>query len=97
MAAAAGVPVAMELAVPAFLYAHAILAERKERRGRLVAGAGEWAGEVLERWRQRPSAVYRDTEAALPFENFELREKYVPGQRFYFGLTRKTAGELLSL
>lgn len=30
------------------------------------------------------------------FENFELREKYVPGQKVYFGLSRKTAEELLS-
>lgn len=30
------------------------------------------------------------------FENFELREKYVPGQRFYFGLSRKPVEELLS-
>lgn len=30
------------------------------------------------------------------YENFELREKYVPGQRFYFGLSRKTAAALLS-
>ncbi|WP_346318366.1 hypothetical protein [Chitinophaga sp. YIM B06452] len=30
------------------------------------------------------------------FENFELREKYVPGQRFYFGLSRKSVEELLS-
>ena len=29
------------------------------------------------------------------FENFELREKYVPGQRFYYGLSRKTPEELI--
>jgi hypothetical protein len=29
------------------------------------------------------------------FENFELREKYYPGQKFYYGLTRKTMEELL--
>lgn len=36
---------------------------------------------------------------ALPggpaFENFELRERYYPGQKFYYGLTRKTVAELL--
>lgn len=30
------------------------------------------------------------------FENFELQEKYVPGQKIYFGMTRKTIAELLS-
>ncbi|MBO9154689.1 hypothetical protein ACFOTA_20920 [Chitinophaga sp. GCM10012297] len=40
---------------------------------------------------------YIDIPGGPSFENFELREKYVPGQRFYFGLTRKTAEELLSL
>ena len=30
------------------------------------------------------------------FENFELREKYFPGQKFYFGLSMKSAGELIS-
>jgi hypothetical protein len=29
------------------------------------------------------------------FENFELRENFKPGQKFYYGLTRKTAAALL--
>ncbi|WP_257667314.1 hypothetical protein [Parapedobacter tibetensis] len=29
------------------------------------------------------------------FENFELREKYNPGQRFYYGLTKKTPEEII--
>lgn len=29
------------------------------------------------------------------FENFELREKYIPGQRFFYGLSRKTPEELV--
>ncbi|RPE08703.1 hypothetical protein EGT74_16845 [Chitinophaga lutea] len=40
---------------------------------------------------------YIDIPGGPSFENFELRERYVPGQRFYFGLSRKTAEELLSL
>lgn len=30
------------------------------------------------------------------FENFEMRERYHEGQKFYFGLTRKTAKELMA-
>lgn len=30
------------------------------------------------------------------FENFEMRENYHTGQKFYFGLTRKTAKELIA-
>ena len=30
------------------------------------------------------------------FENFELRENYHRGQKFYFGLTQKTAKELIA-
>lgn len=30
------------------------------------------------------------------FENFELREAYYPGQKFYFGLTRKEPADLIS-
>jgi len=43
----------------------------------------------------------RDVSQYLPipggpsFENFELREKYIPGQRFYYGLTKKTPEELM--
>ncbi len=30
------------------------------------------------------------------FENFEMREKYYPGQKFYFGISRKSPAEILS-
>lgn len=33
---------------------------------------------------------YIDIPGGPAFENFELREKYYPGQKFYFGITRKT-------
>ncbi|WP_262247499.1 hypothetical protein [Parapedobacter soli] len=29
------------------------------------------------------------------FENFEFKEKYIAGQRFYYGLSRKTPEELV--
>jgi hypothetical protein len=38
---------------------------------------------------------YVDLPGGPAFENFELREKYYPGQKFYYGLTRKTVAELL--
>ena len=30
----------------------------------------------------------------VAFENFEMRERFRPGQRFVFGITRRTPGEL---
>ena len=38
---------------------------------------------------------YTDVPGGPAFENFELRENYHPGQHFYFGLTQKTAKELI--
>jgi hypothetical protein len=32
--------------------------------------------------------------AGVAFENFEMRERFHPGQRFVFGITRRTPGEL---
>jgi hypothetical protein len=29
------------------------------------------------------------------FENFELRENFSPGQKFFYGITRETPSELL--
>ena len=43
----------------------------------------------------RDPKQYVDIPGGQAFENFELREKYYPGQKFYYGLTRKTAEELL--
>jgi hypothetical protein len=41
---------------------------------------------------------YWGTEQKVPggvaFENFELRERFYPGQQFIFGITRKTPSEL---
>ncbi len=55
-------------------------------------------------WRDDAHAVvnarytYWRTEQPIPggiaFENFELREGFYPGQRFIFGVTRKTPAEL---
>jgi hypothetical protein len=39
---------------------------------------------------------YIDIPGGPAFENFELRENYHAGEKFYFGLTRKTAKELIS-
>jgi hypothetical protein len=38
---------------------------------------------------------YIDIPGGPAFENFELRENYHSGQKFYFGLTQKTAKELI--
>jgi hypothetical protein len=38
---------------------------------------------------------YVDLPGGPAFENFELREPYYAGQKFYYGLTRKTVAELL--
>jgi hypothetical protein len=37
---------------------------------------------------------YVDIPNGVSFENFELQEKYYPGQKFYFGLSRKSAEDL---
>ena len=37
---------------------------------------------------------YVPIPGGVAFENFELREKYYPGQQFYFGLTPKTPEEM---
>jgi hypothetical protein len=39
---------------------------------------------------------YVNVPGGPAFENFELRENYHSGQQFYFGLTQKTAKELIS-
>ncbi len=49
-----------------------------------------WSGESLNK------KDYIDIPGGAAFENFELREKYRPGQKFYFGLTLKKAEELIS-
>lgn len=38
---------------------------------------------------------YVDIPGGPSFENFELREKYYPGQKFYFGISRKTPQEII--
>lgn len=38
---------------------------------------------------------YIDIPGGPSFENFELREKYYPGQKFYFGISRKTSQEII--
>lgn len=40
-------------------------------------------------------ANYARIPNGVAFENFELREHFYPGQKFYFGLTRKSLEELL--
>jgi hypothetical protein len=42
------------------------------------------------------SASYIDIPGGPAFENFELREKYYPGQKMYFGISRKTVREIIS-
>jgi hypothetical protein len=43
----------------------------------------------------RDTSRYMRIPGGPSFENFELREKYVPGQTFYYGLSRKTPEELV--
>lgn len=42
----------------------------------------------------RNSDDYLDIPGGPTFENFEMREKYYPGEKFYFGITRKTPEEM---
>lgn len=44
----------------------------------------------------RNAADYINIPGGPSFENFELREKYVPGQKVYFGISRKTPKQLLT-
>lgn len=37
---------------------------------------------------------YIDIPGGVSFENFEMREKYHPGQTFYFGITRKSPRDM---
>ena len=39
---------------------------------------------------------YIDVPGGPAFENFELRENYRPGQKFYFGLTQKSVKQLIA-
>lgn len=48
-----------------------------------------WAGGVDDK------SKYIRIPGGTAFENFELRENFYPGQKFYFGITRKTVPELL--
>jgi hypothetical protein len=43
----------------------------------------------------RDKSRYINIPGGAAFENFELREKYYEGQQFHFGISRKTAQELL--
>lgn len=44
----------------------------------------------------RNAADYINIPGGPSFENFELRESYAPGQKVYFGLSRKTPAQLLT-
>jgi len=43
----------------------------------------------------RDTSHYMRIPGGPSFENFELREKYIPGQKFYYGLTRKAPDEIV--
>lgn len=57
---------------------------------------GEYRGDLQVRVNGR--AYYWASNLLIPngaaFENFEMREKYYPGQKFIFGITRRTPQEL---
>lgn len=44
----------------------------------------------------RDASRYMRIPGGPSFENFELREKYIPGQKFYYGLTKKTPDEIIN-
>ena len=48
-----------------------------------------WSGGTNDKTR------YVNIPGGPAFENFELREKYYPGQKFYFGITRKATAQLV--
>jgi hypothetical protein len=48
-----------------------------------------WSGGSTDR------SKYIRIPGGAAFENFELRENFKPGQKFYFGVTRKTPAEIL--
>jgi hypothetical protein len=48
-----------------------------------------WSGGSTDR------SKYIRIPGGAAFENFELRENFKPGQKFYFGITRKTPAEIL--
>lgn len=56
---------------------------------RVNGRARYWSGGTRDRSRYMP------IPGGPSFENFELREKYIRGQRFYYGLSRKTPEELI--
>jgi len=69
---------------------------RKEKRAadpslvvRVNGRARYWSGG------SRDESRYMRIPGGPSFENFELREKYTPGQQFYYGITRKTPEELM--
>lgn len=70
---------------------------RKENSGndstlrvRVNGRAKYWSGGSIDK------DEYINIPGGPAFENFELREKYYPGQKFYFGISRKTPQEIIS-
>jgi hypothetical protein len=59
-------------------------------RVRVNGRAKYWSGGSDDKTR------YVNIPGGPAFENFEMRENYHAGQKFYFGLTRKTAKALIS-
>ena len=57
---------------------------------RVNGRAKYWGGESTDR------SKYIDVPGGPAFENFEMRENYKPGQKFYFGLTQQSAQEFIS-
>ncbi|MBC9795723.1 hypothetical protein [Sinomicrobium weinanense] len=59
-------------------------------RVRVNGRAAYWAGA------SRDKNNYVEIPGGPAFENFELREKYYSGQKFYFGMARRPAKDMLS-
>lgn len=56
---------------------------------RVNGRAKYWSGGINDK------SKYIDIPGGPAFENFELREKYSPGQKVYFGISRKSANEVI--
>jgi hypothetical protein len=56
---------------------------------RVNGRARYWAGG------SRDPAAYIAIPGGVSFENFEMRENYAPGQKFYFGITRRSPEEIV--
>jgi hypothetical protein len=83
-----------DLEIPSFLQIEPYWRKEKARYDpslsvRVNGRATYWSGGSNDKNR------YINIPGGPAFENFELREKFFQGQKFYFGLSRKTPAEII--